>query len=512
MATAAPDGDEDGEPAETGAQIAARLEWQATAVAVAVLAMAAALVGSLAWPLVAPALQALTGSGAEGPLPLHHRWHAPARVRRETWDAARGNLADWVAATRADEPVVLAATPASKWRAVRRWGPAYLAEHAAGLNVSTVLGAHTVFQYWNHEMAGWAAPALEACAGRWRRCILPSPGGTLAPEPLAMAEFWRRAAGAGAGTAPLLYGSAKLGPADFDSELLRDDLRGAAAWLGPSPVTAAPATIKWQLWLGGGNVTSQTHYDEDANVHTVLHGTKRFLLGRPTAAHAAHLFPRVHGCRRHSMVEFEPGAAAQPGLTFTFEAAELADGPVEVVEAVLRPGEAIYIPPFWLHRVESREQAVAVSVWWAGPHSVVIAALKRQIEATADLIDAAWPLPTRAALLKLQLDALAPPGWGALPRLLAQRYRPLYGPEADGVEDFVGWCTPGALLDAQERAGAAARRALDAAAAESKRLLGQLEDPAVRLTVLQDEAELLLGSELGVGRIHAFLLGCYGQR
>ena len=86
----------------------------------------------LSWPLVAPALQALTGSGAEGPLPLHHRWHAPARVRREAWDAARGNLADWVAATRVDEPVVLVATPASKWRAVRRWGPAYLAEHAAG--------------------------------------------------------------------------------------------------------------------------------------------------------------------------------------------------------------------------------------------------------------------------------------------------------------------------------------------------------------------------------------------
>jgi hypothetical protein len=107
-------------------------------------------------------------------------------------------------------------------------------------------------------------------------------------------------------------------------------------------------------------------------------GRRRITLLSPAAMNTAgHLFPRVHGCKRHAMPAFS--GRPQPGWTFEFSPAELAQrraaaaegaeagggGGLSAMDLVLHPGQTLYIPPYWSHRVESLDDAsVAVSAWW----------------------------------------------------------------------------------------------------------------------------------------------------
>ena len=75
-------------------------------------------------------------------------------------------------------------------------------------------------------------------------------------------------------------------------------------------------------------------------------GTKRFLLSPPSAARNAALFPRVHACHRHSVLD-TIGWPNPPETRTVADPASAAEQ-MEVLEAVLQPGDVLYIPPWWL--------------------------------------------------------------------------------------------------------------------------------------------------------------------
>ncbi|KAK8719971.1 hypothetical protein OTU49_013655, partial [Cherax quadricarinatus] len=107
-----------------------------------------------------------------------------------------------------------------------------------------------------------------------------------------------------------------------------------------------------------GNVTP-VHYDEQQNFFCQLVGYKRCILFAPE--HYEHLYPYpvYHPHDRQSQVDFdEPDAEKFPGVK-----------QLEGVEAVVGPGDVLYIPMYWWHHIESLpnlSHTVSVNFWYKG--------------------------------------------------------------------------------------------------------------------------------------------------
>jgi hypothetical protein len=126
------------------------------------------------------------------------------------------------------------------------------------------------------------------------------------------------------------------------------------------------------LWLGGGGITTQCHYDLSHNFYVQLRGRKAFVLAAPGAARALQLFPRSHPGRQKSQIPWEQDYAAaastdrsdtagagmapvndgggnRSGLSRSaYWASRGVDGARMVV---LEPGDVLYLPPTFFHHV-----------------------------------------------------------------------------------------------------------------------------------------------------------------
>ncbi len=104
------------------------------------------------------------------------------------------------------------------------------------------------------------------------------------------------------------------------------------------------------LWLGRRGSVVPCHYDSYHNALVQLHGTKRVLLAPPSALALARSFPFMH-----------PSYAQCRNL--------LGELPLELlaaaggVEATLRPGDVLYLPPMWIHETYTDGDSVAVNAW-----------------------------------------------------------------------------------------------------------------------------------------------------
>ena len=102
------------------------------------------------------------------------------------------------------------------------------------------------------------------------------------------------------------------------------------------------------LWMGSRGSATQAHYDVADNVLVQLYGSKRVRCFHPAAACALHVFPDAHPRARKSQVDFdEPDHRRFP---------HLASLPAPVLDVVLQPGDALWIPAFWFHHLEN--------CWW----------------------------------------------------------------------------------------------------------------------------------------------------
>jgi hypothetical protein len=106
------------------------------------------------------------------------------------------------------------------------------------------------------------------------------------------------------------------------------------------------------FWAASGGAVSRLHYDAAHNLFLQLRGRKRFLLVAPHDAVAQRLpmYPSAHPCHRASPVD--------PTSFFASQVPQLAD--LIVREALLEEGDLLYIPPFWLHHVETLTGAMSL--------------------------------------------------------------------------------------------------------------------------------------------------------
>jgi hypothetical protein len=129
------------------------------------------------------------------------------------------------------------------------------------------------------------------------------------------------------------------------------------------------------LWLSHPGVVAQTHYDTQHNVFVQVQGTKRFLLFPPGTE--LYSYPNIHRSYRQSQVPLEMNRSTHPsdssptGTTTSGSTGGSASlhpfylvhpSNVTAYEVLVNPGDILYIPPYWQHRVESYTLSLSLSI------------------------------------------------------------------------------------------------------------------------------------------------------
>ncbi|XP_013890051.1 hypoxia-inducible factor 1-alpha inhibitor [Austrofundulus limnaeus] len=107
-----------------------------------------------------------------------------------------------------------------------------------------------------------------------------------------------------------------------------------------------------------GNVTP-AHYDEQQNFFAQIKGHKRCILFPPDQFECLYPYPVHHPCDRQSQVDFDnPDYEKFPDFK-----------KVVGYEAVVGPGDVLYIPMYWWHHIESLLDGgvtITVNFWYKG--------------------------------------------------------------------------------------------------------------------------------------------------
>jgi hypothetical protein len=149
------------------------------------------------------------------------------------------------------------------------------------------------------------------------------------------------------------------------SALIGECLPGFAA---ENPLGLLAPEVLPRIWFGNA-ITTPTHLDEWNNIGCVVCGARRFTLFPPHEIDNLYIGPldfAPTGAPMSLVPLHAPDFARFPKFRQALQAAR---------QAVLGPGDAIYIPPLWFHHVESLEPFNAlVNYWWHAAGGTVGAA------------------------------------------------------------------------------------------------------------------------------------------
>lgn len=106
----------------------------------------------------------------------------------------------------------------------------------------------------------------------------------------------------------------------------------------------------YYMFLGGAGQRTLLHNDQPCNFFVQVHGEKKWTLFSPRDS--ALLYPRAGTTAyvRSQVTLAAPDADAFPLFAYATP-----------FEAHLRPGDILYVPPFWWHEVENLSETIAVS-------------------------------------------------------------------------------------------------------------------------------------------------------
>jgi len=120
--------------------------------------------------------------------------------------------------------------------------------------------------------------------------------------------------------------------------------------------------------MGSKGVTAPTHYDKSHNFFIQLQGIKRFILSPPEEHSKLYLYPSLHPMRLQTQVDFF-SVNREKFPKFKNIIGE---------EALLYPGDVLYLPPYWFHRVITEEPGVGINIW-SSSNSMKVEELAKQI-------------------------------------------------------------------------------------------------------------------------------------
>ncbi|CAK8684185.1 hypoxia-inducible factor 1-alpha inhibitor-like [Clavelina lepadiformis] len=127
-------------------------------------------------------------------------------------------------------------------------------------------------------------------------------------------------------------------------EIVKDYVDFNWDWVGRIQNEQGWGPLSSNLLLIGleGNITP-VHYDEQENFFSQISGYKRCLLFSPDQFENLYPHPVAHPCDRQSQVDFsKPDFERFPKFRNA-----------RAMEAIVGPGDVLYIPMYWWHQVES---------------------------------------------------------------------------------------------------------------------------------------------------------------
>ena len=114
------------------------------------------------------------------------------------------------------------------------------------------------------------------------------------------------------------------------------------------------------LFAGEAGTEASTHYDPTHGSFVQIYGTERFEFWRPESWVAQRLHPYGHPGHRQS--QLLDRAIALPTAPHSAAGLKAQGLPPPHSQAVLGPGDVLYLPPFWFHRVSSVTFSIGFSV------------------------------------------------------------------------------------------------------------------------------------------------------
>lgn len=108
------------------------------------------------------------------------------------------------------------------------------------------------------------------------------------------------------------------------------------------------------LWMASAASRTPLHYDDMHNIFAQVAGRKRFVLFNPAQFDA--LYPGPLNTRVESLSRVD---LSRPDFRRFPKLAE-----VEYWEAVVNPGDLLFMPAYWWHQVSSLDLSVSVNYWW----------------------------------------------------------------------------------------------------------------------------------------------------
>ena len=264
---------------------------------------------------------------------LGRLWAGPT-MPRNVWNATLSPGAQAAAIAEARQPLVLTSTPCNQWRALVTWAPLsgeggeYLTRRVRNPLADIVVQKDSrSFRYWSG-----GTPLSDVASPDEQTAVLP------------LADLLT-----GGDSGHFMYYSRPVVGGEFAP--LTADLEPRSFLF----VDRSEAGNSTNVWLGGQGVVTETHYDMSHNFYLQLDGTKRFELSPPSAYRQLRLHPWIHPLG----IFTQRGAEECKDLPECV--AELPSG--HTIE--LQPGELLYIPPFWFHRViaPTDRAAISVNVW-----------------------------------------------------------------------------------------------------------------------------------------------------
>lgn len=268
-------------------------------------------------------------------------------------------------------PIVLKNSVVELWRARKKWAPNYLESRLAHLS--------GVYENENR----WFGPYYD------KRKPLTSLLTRLNPYrtdlEMSARQFFRRIQNPQEGS--YLYFT---GDIDQLGEWTLDEITPLDELLAPNPKRSSI-----NVWIGQPHVLAHCHYDGYHNFYAQLYGTKKFTLFKPTNWPGLYPYPFLHPSHAQAQVNVSNFEDAR-----TFPLVEK----VEAVEAVLEPGDLLYVPPLWFHHVESLGVSISVNVW-TDSHQTETMEEVFSLELPMDVVE--WPdIHTRSVGTSILIHSL----------------------------------------------------------------------------------------------------------
>jgi len=296
----------------------------------------------------------------------HVGYDLVGEIPRVKWDPAL-DFAEKVIAQ--GVPVILTNTIVDKWEIRTKWTPKYLSSIPNKINIT--------FGKQSHQKV---LPLYRGDQPLGNLSYLKFEPPTRKKE-MTIRQFWEKIQK----TDEVLYCSQNI---ETFGDFLSADIPSFDWFMGTKG-----KLVNSLLWMGSKGSTTPTHYDKSVNFHAQIYGKKRFILSSPSTHRSIYLYPSLHPQRLQSQVSFEEPVDKNVFPLFQ---------DIQAVHGLLSPGELLYIPPYWFHRVTTEVPGISINFW---SYSVGMS-LEDSLKSVMIPVSQNWDIKTRTWGLKSYFDQM----------------------------------------------------------------------------------------------------------